>query len=248
MLVEIQALAVPSQLAMPRRVANGIDYNRLQLLVAILQKRLNIPIGTFDIFVNVSGGMKIEAAFEVVHSRLEERLAVEAAPETDRAQRVAQSKRPSFDEAMTLDPLRRQPLVDRVDLDRRSPGSFAVDFDLGEQSFSMAPHHPEARTLRQEARTSQPRFDVRFRRNRHVVDPIHKPGARLAVERLAQPLRRRAPAAVLAEDFVDQPGRLRLRSPLEDFQHVLCGTSHGTAGRLRLRSRHAGLAGVRLPV
>ena len=60
MLVEIQALVVPSQLAMPRRVANGIDYNRLQLLVAILQKRLSVPLGTFDVFVNVSGGMKIE--------------------------------------------------------------------------------------------------------------------------------------------------------------------------------------------
>jgi len=60
LLVEIQALAVPSQLAMPRRVGNGIDYGRLQLLVAILQKRLNIPLGTFDVFVNVSGGLKIE--------------------------------------------------------------------------------------------------------------------------------------------------------------------------------------------
>lgn len=59
MLVEIQALVVPSQLAIPRRVGNGIDYNRLQLLVAILQKRLNVPLGTFDIFVNVSGGIKI---------------------------------------------------------------------------------------------------------------------------------------------------------------------------------------------
>lgn len=60
MLVEIQALVVPSQLAIPRRVGNGIDYNRLQLIVAILSKRLNVPLGTFDIFVNVSGGMKIE--------------------------------------------------------------------------------------------------------------------------------------------------------------------------------------------
>jgi len=60
MLVEIQALAVPSQLAMPRRVGNGVDYNRLQLIVAILSKRLSVPLGTFDIFVNVSGGMKID--------------------------------------------------------------------------------------------------------------------------------------------------------------------------------------------
>lgn len=60
MLVEIQALTVSSQLAMPRRVGNGVNYNRLQLLVAILQKRLNLPLGTFDVFVNVSGGIKIE--------------------------------------------------------------------------------------------------------------------------------------------------------------------------------------------
>ena len=60
MLVEIQALAVSTQLPIPRRVGNGVNYNRLQLLVAILQKRLNLPLGTHDIFVNVSGGMKVE--------------------------------------------------------------------------------------------------------------------------------------------------------------------------------------------
>lgn len=59
MLVEIQALVVSSTLAMPRRVVNGFDYNRLQLLIAILQKRLNLPLGTSDVFVNVSGGLKI---------------------------------------------------------------------------------------------------------------------------------------------------------------------------------------------
>ena len=60
LLVEIQGLVVPSQLAVPRRVATGFDYNRLQLLTAIIQKRLNIPLGTFDVFVNVSGGLKIQ--------------------------------------------------------------------------------------------------------------------------------------------------------------------------------------------
>ena len=60
MLVEIQGLAVPTQLAIPRRVGNGVSYNRLQLLVAVLQKRLNLPLGGFDIFVNVSGGIRIE--------------------------------------------------------------------------------------------------------------------------------------------------------------------------------------------
>jgi len=60
MLVEIQALVVPTQLALPRRFASGIDYNRLQLIVAVLSKRLSLPLGSFDIFVNVAGGLKIE--------------------------------------------------------------------------------------------------------------------------------------------------------------------------------------------
>ena len=60
MLVEIQGLVVSSQLPMPRRIGNGVNYNRLQLLVAILQKRLNLPLATFDVFVNVSGGIKVE--------------------------------------------------------------------------------------------------------------------------------------------------------------------------------------------
>lgn len=59
-LVEIQGLVVPTQLPMPRRVAQGIDYNRFQLIVAVLSKRLNLPLGGFDIFVNIAGGFKIE--------------------------------------------------------------------------------------------------------------------------------------------------------------------------------------------
>ncbi len=59
LLVEIQALTVTTQLAIPRRVANGFDQNRLQLLTAILQKRLNMPLGGFDIFINVSGGISV---------------------------------------------------------------------------------------------------------------------------------------------------------------------------------------------
>ncbi len=59
LLVEVQSLVVASQLALPRRVTNGFDYNRLQVILAILQKRLNVPFGGFDVFVNVSGGIKI---------------------------------------------------------------------------------------------------------------------------------------------------------------------------------------------
>lgn len=59
LLVEIQALVVPTQLAVPRRVGSGMDWNRLQLLIAVLSRRARLPLGTFDIFVNVAGGLKI---------------------------------------------------------------------------------------------------------------------------------------------------------------------------------------------
>ncbi|MFC1727435.1 DNA repair protein RadA [Patescibacteria group bacterium] len=59
-LTEVQALAVPTQLAIPRRVGRGVDYNRLQLIVAVLSKQLRLPLGSNDIFVNVAGGLKIE--------------------------------------------------------------------------------------------------------------------------------------------------------------------------------------------
>jgi DNA repair protein RadA/Sms len=58
-LVEIQALAVESQLAMPRRVVNGIPLNKLQVLAAVLQKRCGLALGNWDIFVNVAGGFKV---------------------------------------------------------------------------------------------------------------------------------------------------------------------------------------------
>ena len=58
-LVEIQALAVFSKLPMPRRVASGIDYKRLELLLAVLQKHARLPVDTMDVFVNVAGGLKL---------------------------------------------------------------------------------------------------------------------------------------------------------------------------------------------
>jgi len=51
---------VPTQLAIPRRIGQGIDYNRLQLIVAVLTKRLGFPLAGFDIFVNITGGLKID--------------------------------------------------------------------------------------------------------------------------------------------------------------------------------------------
>ncbi len=59
LLVEIQALASTTSFGLPRRTANGVDINRLLLLVAVLSKRVGIRLGDQDVFVNVVGGMRI---------------------------------------------------------------------------------------------------------------------------------------------------------------------------------------------
>ncbi|NOY14887.1 MAG: DNA repair protein RadA [bacterium] len=58
-LVEIQALVNPTTLNIPRRVAQGIPVNRLIMLSAIINRRLGLPIGNYDVFVNVTGGLNI---------------------------------------------------------------------------------------------------------------------------------------------------------------------------------------------
>jgi len=57
--VEIQALATKSFLAIPRRAALGFDANRLHLLLAVLEKRLRLPLGQSDIFVKQGGGLAL---------------------------------------------------------------------------------------------------------------------------------------------------------------------------------------------
>jgi len=59
LLVEVQALTVSSQIPIPRRVGTGINVNRLQMLMAIIQKHIRLPLGTFDVFVNVASGIKV---------------------------------------------------------------------------------------------------------------------------------------------------------------------------------------------
>jgi DNA repair protein RadA/Sms len=58
-LVEVQALTTPSAYGLPRRSANGLDNGRLQLLVAVLQKRVGLGLGGQDVYANVVGGMRI---------------------------------------------------------------------------------------------------------------------------------------------------------------------------------------------
>lgn len=59
MLAEVQALVTSTPIPNPRRVATGVDHNRLLTICAILQKRLNIPLYKEDVYVSVSGGLKI---------------------------------------------------------------------------------------------------------------------------------------------------------------------------------------------
>lgn len=56
---EIQALVVPTKLPIPRRITTGLDFNRTQLLIALLQKWVNLPLFSSDIFVNIVGGLKV---------------------------------------------------------------------------------------------------------------------------------------------------------------------------------------------
>ena len=60
LLVEIQALTNTTTLSYPRRVASGFDANRLQLLIAIMQKSLKINLSNQDVYVNVAGGFKVQ--------------------------------------------------------------------------------------------------------------------------------------------------------------------------------------------
>jgi len=59
MLVEVQALVCHSSFGIPRRQATGTDYNRLNLLMAVLEKRCHIKLGECDAYVNVAGGLKM---------------------------------------------------------------------------------------------------------------------------------------------------------------------------------------------
>ncbi len=59
MLIEIQALAVKSGFGTPQRVATGLDHRRLAVLLAVLERRAGLPFHDLDVFVNVTGGMRL---------------------------------------------------------------------------------------------------------------------------------------------------------------------------------------------
>ena len=59
LLVEVQALVAPSELQPPRRVANGVDRNRLALVLAVLARHGGLSLGASDVFVSVAGGVRV---------------------------------------------------------------------------------------------------------------------------------------------------------------------------------------------
>jgi len=59
-LLEVQALVAPTDLAMPRRVGTGVDPRRLAMIVAVLSRHAGVPLGQADVFVNVAGGVRID--------------------------------------------------------------------------------------------------------------------------------------------------------------------------------------------
>lgn len=58
-LIEIQALVCQSNFGLPRRTAAGTDYNRVNLLMAVLEKRIGLPLSNYDAYVNIAGGIKM---------------------------------------------------------------------------------------------------------------------------------------------------------------------------------------------
>ena len=58
-LVEIQALTSQTVFGIPKRTANGIDYNRIAVLMAVIEKRAGLSLGNQDVYINIAGGMKL---------------------------------------------------------------------------------------------------------------------------------------------------------------------------------------------
>jgi DNA repair protein RadA/Sms len=60
LLLELQALVAPANFGIPRNTATGVDRHRIALLIAVLQKRIGLDIGESDVFVNITGGLRLD--------------------------------------------------------------------------------------------------------------------------------------------------------------------------------------------
>ena len=59
-LLEVQALVTPTGYSVPQRTATGIDYRRLGIILAVVEKRMGMKLGSFDVFLNIAGGVRID--------------------------------------------------------------------------------------------------------------------------------------------------------------------------------------------
>ena len=124
LLVEIQALASTTSFPQPRRTANGVDFNRLLLITAVLSKRVGLRLSDQDIFVNVIGGLKVSE------------------PASDLAIALA-----------IISSVRNKPVDRRHGADRRSRPEWRITFgqpveqalDGSEEVGLQARHHPPHR-------------------------------------------------------------------------------------------------------
>ncbi len=60
LIIEVQALVTESTYPNPKRSATGFDGNRLNMLLALLEKKIDLPLNNYDVFINISGGIKIQ--------------------------------------------------------------------------------------------------------------------------------------------------------------------------------------------
>lgn len=119
-LAEIQALASPTAFGYPKRVATGIDFGRLEMIIAVLTKKLKLALSSSDIYVNVAGGLKVfepacdlaialaiwsSAKYQPVDKRLvaigEVGLLGELRPVPDLERRLSESKKMGLDFGLT---------------------------------------------------------------------------------------------------------------------------------------------------
>ncbi|MCL5020974.1 MAG: DNA repair protein RadA [Bacteroidetes bacterium] len=59
-LLEVQALVTPTGYSVPQRTSTGLDYRRLSIILAVVEKRMGIKLGAYDVFLNIAGGVKID--------------------------------------------------------------------------------------------------------------------------------------------------------------------------------------------
>ncbi len=59
-LLEVQALVTPTGYSVPQRTATGLDYRRLSIILAVVEKRMGLKLSTFDVFLNIAGGVRID--------------------------------------------------------------------------------------------------------------------------------------------------------------------------------------------